>query len=340
MARPPAPTAQPFARTVFSTDSVPVSQRYEAWRALFGVSHEIRADPDGFSAHLQTTQVGPMMMHVMHATPQQVSRSAATVRRDGLDHFVLHLSRHALDIQTPGGDLRVPAGGVSVNDLARTYVRQAAPETGSLILALPRALVVDAHGTTNGLHGQIFRPQAGGLFIDHMRALRRRLDQLPADAGPDLAQATARLMAACLAPTRERLALAREALDEAALERAKRIIDAELASTELGPDRVAASLGVSRRTLFRIFAPLGGVSHVIWERRLLAVSWHLANPSDLRSVAQIGQSLGFKSEAHLSRAFRKRFDVNPRDYRMSSTQGLPPANRAAAHISEMIRNLG
>ncbi len=124
-------------RSLFTTDTLPERDRFEAWRSLFS-AHDLDADPVGFSGSIETVVVGAMALRVMNATPQGPARSRSQIRRDGQDGFILHLSRHAYSVETERGIVEVPAGAVSLNDLSQPYRRSRVPETGSLILALAR----------------------------------------------------------------------------------------------------------------------------------------------------------------------------------------------------------
>ena len=52
------------------------------------------------------------------------------------------------------------------------------------------------------------------------------------------------------------------------LEKALRFIDHHLASSDLSPALLEASLPLSRSSLYRLFEPLGGVGNAILQRRL------------------------------------------------------------------------
>jgi AraC-like DNA-binding protein len=75
---------------------------------------------------------------------------------------------------------------------------------------------------------------------------------------------------------------------------------------------VRRHLGVSRSLLYRVFEPIGGVSAFIQARRLdQAFDDILSDGCEQHTVAEIGYRLGFRSDAHFSRAFRARFGMTP-----------------------------
>jgi AraC-like DNA-binding protein len=308
---------------VFSTDSLPERDRFAAWRALFS-AHDLDADPHGFSGRIETAQVGPMILRVMNAAPQGPGRSLSQIRRDGLDSFVLLLSRHAYCVETEHGVLEVPAGAISVNDLSQTYRRSRVPETDSLIIGLSRAAVAAVLPEEDLLHGHFLIGGAGRLFADHMRSLAAHRHRIEDAEAAHIAQATLHMFAACARPSRESSARAGVPLDAARLRMAKRFVRSRL-TEPLPIDSMARALGLSRSQLYRLFEAEGGVARYHVRQRLAAVRGALDNPREQRSIGAIGAAYGFSSGARLSRAFREAYGQGPRDYRASAK--TPPADR-------------
>jgi AraC-like DNA-binding protein len=300
-------------RTLFTTASLPESDRFAAWRALFS-AHDLEADPHGFSGTIETTQIGPMALRVMNAAPQAPGRSRSQIRRDGQDGFVLHLSQHAHSVETERGVIEVPAGAISLNDLSQPYRRSRVPETNSLIIALPRSSVAAVLPDEDALHGLILHGGAGRLLADHVRSLVAHSHAIAlADAGP-VAQATLHMFAACTRPSLEAFARASAPLDAVRLRTAKQFVRGHL-SNPLRIEALAKAVGMSRSQLYRLFEPEGGIARYIARQRLAAVRAALDDRLERRSIGEIGETYGFGSSAHLSRAFRHAYGISPRDYR-------------------------
>ncbi|AWB21914.1 AraC family transcriptional regulator [Methylobacterium currus] len=305
----------PVPRSLFTTDSLPERDRFDAWRTLFA-AHALDADPVGFCGSIETTQVGPMALRVMNAAPQGPARSRSQIRRDGQDGFILHLSQHAYRVETEHGVTDVPVGAVSLNDLSQPYRRSRVPETGSLILALPRASVASVLPDEEALHGLILHGGAGRLLADHLRSLATHSHAITSvDAGP-IAQATLHMVAACVRPSLEAAERAMTPLDAARLRTAKQFLRGHL-RTPLRIDAMAKALGLSRSQLYRLFEPEGGIARSLARQRLAAIRAALDDPLDRRSIGEIGEAYGFGNGALLSRAFRQAYGVTPRDYRGS-----------------------
>lgn len=329
-------------QVAFSTDVLPPDQRFEAWRALIGLTHDLSADPVGFSAQLRTVRVDEMLVHVMDASPQSVARSSAQVRRDGLDHVVLHLSRVAQRLTSGERELRVPSGAITLNDVTQTHRREAAPEQGSVILSLPRDLLAEALPNLDGMHGRILYDGAGRLMRDHMLNLASQAGTVTRAAAAGVAYTTVQMLAACLDPSADRIERARRPLVHALVRRAKRYIEANLASPTLTPNSVCRAVGASRSTLFRAFQPYGGVAQVIWERRLQAVRRDLLGGSP-GTITEIGERYGFGSGVQISRSFRRAFDMTPSEFRReqeSRLQDRLPAAQGPDLFTQWVRQHG
>jgi AraC family transcriptional activator of tynA and feaB len=90
-----------------------------------------------------------------------------------------------------------------------------------------------------------------------------------------------------------------------------------LADTRLTVGRVATVFGVSRRSLYNIFAPSGVTPHSFIQSAKLNRACDLLNHpiSRLTSVAGIARQCGFADPAHFSRAFHARHGVAPTAWR-------------------------
>ena len=93
-------------------------------------------------------------------------------------------------------------------------------------------------------------------------------------------------------------------------------IDAQLGNAQLGPEEIADAAKLSRASLYRLLAAEGGIRAVLLRRRLdEALRLMLADNEDERSLTDIARRCGFGGTSQLSRAFRARFGVPPRQYR-------------------------
>jgi AraC-like DNA-binding protein len=94
-------------------------------------------------------------------------------------------------------------------------------------------------------------------------------------------------------------------------------IDAELADPTLTAQRIASAQRLSRRRLDQILATRGtSLSALIWARRLAQAASDLLDPRFAgKTVTQIAFGVGFEDAAHFARAFKRRYDCTPREWR-------------------------
>lgn len=102
-------------------------------------------------------------------------------------------------------------------------------------------------------------------------------------------------------------------------------IERHLGDFDLSAQTVADAQNVSRRYLDALFAPMGHrVQTWIWERRLVRAAEDLQlNNNRSHTILQCALDHGFKTPSHFSRAFTKRFDMSPREFRRQFSVGNP-----------------
>ena len=110
------------------------------------------------------------------------------------------------------------------------------------------------------------------VFVnDELMPAFARLWFKPTEQAPALERATLELVAACLAPSRDRADAAASDIAAMTLRRARAHIEARLAEPGLTPAAIGRALGLSRSALYRLFAPFGGIAAYVQGRRLARV---------------------------------------------------------------------
>lgn len=98
------------------------------------------------------------------------------------------------------------------------------------------------------------------------------------------------------------------------LERAKEYMQANLSDSDLGIDQVAYALGVSTRTLNRIFAAEGTTAtRWLWQKRLEA-SHIVLSEGRAQQVGEVAVACGFSDFSHFSRSFKKAYGAAPHTF--------------------------
>ncbi|OJG00394.1 helix-turn-helix domain-containing protein [Pararhizobium antarcticum] len=138
---------------------------------------------------------------------------------------------------------------------------------------------------------------------------------MPRSVGAAAANATLALYHAALEPMEEMGETAPQPFRDAQFQRARRLIEIRLGDIRLDADTLAADLGLSRSTLYRLFEPYQGIASFVLDRRLAHAQKALCVPHDTRHIGIIAAEYGFSDPSHFSRAFRRRFGITPFEQR-------------------------
>ncbi|MCR6670546.1 helix-turn-helix domain-containing protein [Devosia ginsengisoli] len=113
----------------------------------------------------------------------------------------------------------------------------------------------------------------------------------------------------------------------------RRHIENQVRDPGLRAETVAAHFGLSRRKLYYLFQPFGGFAAYVQQRRLHHIRADIVNPVlQHRSVASIAEDYGFGHYPSFSRAFRRAYEMSPREVkalgleRSSASRARPGAN--------------
>jgi AraC-like DNA-binding protein len=252
---------------------------------------------------------------------QQFRRSPATIARSGVDHYLIQFYPQGGYVgEAEGQTVHVEPGDISILDLSRT-LQTRAEAFRNLTLVVPRAVLEPLLKNPDGLHGLVLsgRSGLGYLLATYMQTVHETAASLSAEDGASISEATASLIAGCFGPAADAQEVTTIAKRGALILTIKRYIDAHLADPALTVDHIALKFHISRATLSRMFEPLGGVAGYIRERRMLRCFAEITSPANAhRSIADLAYSWGFGNEAAFSRAFRRMFDVSPREARSES----------------------
>jgi AraC-like DNA-binding protein len=164
----------------------------------------------------------------------------------------------------------------------------------------------------------------GRLLGDYMLLLEHELSNLSLEDAGRLENTVDAMLRACLAPSADRVALAKRQINLTLMERVRLAVGRHLRSPSLGPDKLCREAATSRSQLYRLLEGEGGVAHYIQRRRLSESFAILCDTSNNFSIAAIAEILCFADASSFSRAFRREFGMTPSDVRGASRGGLAP----------------
>lgn len=312
--------------TEFATASLPPSEQFGAWHDWYQPLFDMAArnpPEEGFRAKCSTWQLGALTVTQASAPAIWTARTKALIRRNPIDHWVITVGmRGTAELTTGNSCVSLGIGVPYVISLAdeietrksnysrlQFYLgRDGFHEIASLLEA-SRAKAHDAPG--------------GRMLADYMILLARCLPDLAPEEGTWLAKAVEAMVAACLGPSSDRLAVASKQLGLTLMERVRRSVRANLRSPSLGPQQLCREAAISRTRLYRLLEGEGEVTHYVRRQRLSAGFAQLSDISNVLPIFRIAEMLCFTDTSNFSRAFRREFGMSPSDVRAAALAGLP-----------------
>ncbi len=292
---------------------------FGSWRETIAPIFDVRpltCDWDaGFHAELDRHHLSTALVGQVATSAQHYERSESLIGAVGVDHLLIQryeAGHTTLDLD--GEEIHAGAGDVLVFDLSRP-IRSHATDMRAVNLVLPRSLLALDAGSLDRVHGTVLPGASplGSLAGDHLRSLLKAAPTLEPVAAPDIAKASAQLLSACLSPALMRDSEAPATL-AASVAMICRFIDRRIGDPDLDARMLCSAFGLSRSALYRLFAPIGGVSDYIRQRRLARARLALnASARGRGGIGKIARQFGFSSDDAFSRAFKAQFGIAPRD---------------------------
>ena len=317
-----------------STDGLRAHEQFAFWQdfnaGLVEMAPLDEPGRTGFSASTVSGRFGDFALMTGTAGACHYRRTARHIRRDSIDHWSITCigggTRHFA-----AGDtiLDGQAGSISITSFDTPYVSERRNSLATQ-LYVPRDRFT-ALGPA--LDAARYRPLEGAMasiLRDYIGLLATRLPSLPAAEAPRLAEATQAMIAACIQPSADHLAIAGPQIEAVHLAQIKRLVRQQLGAATLGPERLCRQAGVSRSKLYRLFEPYGGVARYIQGERLKRAHAALSDPGDSRSIGRIAEDVGLFDLSSFGRMFRLGYGCSPRELRQAAAQG-----QAAGHAGAM-----
>ena len=331
----------------FSTHEVTKSRQLEAWRAWYAGSFEVtslEAPNCGFAGESEVWKLDGVALVSVSAPPLRATRTKSLIRQDPTDHWVITIGRQATTgLMLEDDQMSVPAGQPFVLSLGSAFANQRGRDT-RLQLNVARDKFSGIAPALDSVLGRTLSTPLGGMLAEYMWLLQRRLPSLTDEDAQNLPQAIAAMVAACVAPSTDRMALARQQVSAILKDKARRCILRNLRSQELGPATLCRELGMSRSSVYRLLKAEGGLERYIQRLRLSESFAQLSDPSNRKPILEIADELGMVDPSSFSRAFRRQFGISPTDAREAAKAGLvfsvAPAHQGEGNgISELLSRL-
>jgi len=308
----------------------------------------IPKDPigDGFAGEIRLWSLGGLAMTSTMAPSIQILRTGGHLRRDPVDHwFISYCARGAHLARTADTELEVPARTPYLWSLGQEFLHERT-HVDRVQLLMVRDVFRDISHLIDAACGSLLNTPLGHLLGDYMMALERRLPALTEADFPLITNAVGAMVAAGVAPSAGRVAVAKPQIDLGRRERVRQAIRKHLRTPTLGPKSLGRLVGMSRSSLYRLFEDTGGVACYIQRERLLEARAVLSDPEKTQSISEIAEDLCFADASSFSGTFKREFGCTPTDARYAALSapelGATSKTRvqsARAHFSDLLHGL-
>lgn len=288
-------------------------RRRRAWIESLSSFFVTTINPDAVvptSAFHRYHHMNQLVFGEIKASPQSIERKLAMVATQNLNHLVLRLytSGHTnISIASNTAEIRQPS--FVAFDFSQPILSETKGMTG-LNHAIPRRLLESRVDDVSAWHGQIV-PTASSpiakLLADHFRNVCACLRaSTPAQMSHIVPATTALCNALFLSEADSAYNMA--AVTSIAM---RQFIDEHLATIDA--EMLMAQFAISRTPLYKLFEADGGVYAYIRERRLARAMQALTRSGASRRpmIARLAFECGFENERVFSRAFRRKYGLNP-----------------------------
>ena len=278
------------------------------------------AEGHPFTAKIGANRIGELLVADVASGGFRVLHGRSEIARSRVPFTFacVHISGTA-SIRRGGEERALSPGDVFLLDTQNEFELGCERAFHHLILRLPKEWV-DA---------RLVRPDlVSGTIIGRERPLSRffsnylvngfeTADQLSDSTAALFAQHSVELLAEALGEARAGPPEPSQARRAAMFARGCRLIRLKIGDPNLRPDQIARALGITRRTLERLFAEQDDsiMGRVQQERIHRAASLLAAPAAAHRSITEIAFACGFSDSSHFGRVFAARMNMPPSQWR-------------------------
>jgi len=312
----------------FTTHPLRSCDQFDAWREWYRPVFDVVPKNqlgDEFPAEIHLWTLGGAAMSRTIAAPVDVLRTKRHLRHDPIDHWVIsYCARGAHSAVTAGAELEVPARVPYLWSLGQEFLHERT-HVDRLQFFLARDAFGEIAPLLDAACGSTLNTPLGHLLGDYMIALKQRLPEVTEADVPRLSNAVGAMVAAAVAPSAERVAVANQQIDLGRKERVRQVVRRHLRTPTFGPTILCRLVGMSRSHLYRLFEDIGGVARYIQRERLREAHAVLGDPATTQSISVIAEDFCFADASSFTRAFKREFGYSPGEVRSAALAGFAPS---------------
>jgi AraC family transcriptional activator of tynA and feaB len=314
---------RPVPMTMLATDHLPPKDRFDYWREViterFLPLRPERCGPLPFRASLEVGSIGTLPLTTIRVQGQRVSRPGLTAAEDS----VVFLNLQALGTMRydQAGERDSRPGDGFLIDSSQPFELRCPTQMNHICVTIPKERLLDASRAPFAGRPLSRTRAADALCLDYLQALATPPAALPGSASVR-EQRLVRLLGYALSRDGGPESLPRDAIAAALYARALVLIDRESDCPRMSPAAMARRLGLSLRTLQRLFARHGRTPvRALLESRVDKAAQRLIDPAfRSMSVTEIAYRSGFADLSYFCRTFQRHTGMTPRRFRTSASK--------------------
>jgi AraC-like DNA-binding protein len=302
--------------TVWSTDSIPQSERFSFWReticnTIFSISP--KAPCEHFSARVRVHSCGSLRFAMCQSTSYEIIRTQRDINRAPADYYTVYLQMQGQTFINQCDEIAaMDRNDIVLSDCRRPYRASLSNDGLRAVAVLPRPMINSRAPWLGERPLHKIPPTSQYLDLARRHMLQLMSEKLNECETNLLTENLCNLLALASAPDIPPSRLRTELQTAALLAFCKQ----NLHRPELSPKLVAAHFGISLRTLHGRFENLGKTfGRWLLEMRLDSCSRALKDPSQHRYISELAYNCGFNDLSHFNKAFRNRFEMSPTEWR-------------------------
>ena len=321
----------------FSTRGLTGGRKVAFWNELasdtFAALDVRPRDIEQFHGSLQRERLGPLTVMNVCSSAVRIRHTRAHIGRMPMPSYLLlsPLERE-MEISAEGASsIRVRAGEFCLIDHARTYDLRHGDSVRTFCVDIPRDRLEARLPAASQLVGRLMRPDSvsSKMLLALLRTLGSEVAHADNDAPGTMDSESLALgenLLSFVAATYSTCTLDGDSRGAQLRAKACRVyIESRLTDPGLTPAEVARHVGISERYLRAAFAIEGESfsSHVL-RKRLERCAELLAEPTLRgRTITEIAFQAGFNNLTYFGQAFKARYGLTPREYRLTAFQYRP-----------------
>lgn len=314
----PSRSRNRFQTDCFDTDAVASKDRFSYWNetlcAFLSPVNSIQLARDRpFSAKLQRMDAGPLQVSDIRFSPMRNDRTRDLLRSRPNENFFVALMVAGHGRLTQDQRCAMPGpGDVAIYDSARPFTWAFDGDSRMLIGQLPRRMLSSRIPGSDQIAARTLRCGDPGVsLVASVLNETIRLDAAPDE--PALQRLGASLADTLAAALEFGLTQGEHSLGhQDLLGRAKATLLRHIEDPDFDFSRLVNELGVSGRTLCRVFAADGTTAiRWLWRQRL-EHAHRLLDERRVSTVSQAAMRSGFNDLSHFARAFKSQYGEMPK----------------------------